>query len=119
LGLKDYTGVWGVTTEPLHPDHYGIPSSPTACACFDPYNHLLVPNLLTPSNGVHVPGPTSLPWEVSDVPHGEIHHHFYKSAVYDDRRDFYVYTPPGSDPAAKTAYPVLYLLHGFSDDAGG
>jgi enterochelin esterase-like enzyme len=85
----------------------------------DPYNPRLVPNLLTPANAVHVAGPTSLPWELNDVQHGEIHHHFYKSAVCDDRRDFYVYTPPGYDPAANTTYPVLYLLHGFSDDAGG
>jgi enterochelin esterase-like enzyme len=39
--------------------------------------------------------------------------------VCDDRRDYYVYTPPGYDPLAKTTYPVLYLLHGFSDDASG
>jgi len=77
-----------------------------------------VPNLLSPSNAVHVPGP-ALPWEVSDVPRGEIHHHFYKSAVAGDERDFYVYTPPGYDPAGKTTYPVLYLLHGYSDDASG
>lgn len=31
--------------------------------------------------------------------------------------DFYVYTPPGYDPTASTRYPVLYLLHGFSDDS--
>ena len=31
----------------------------------------------------------------------------------------YVYTPPGYDPRAKRSYPVLYLLHGFSDDASG
>jgi enterochelin esterase family protein len=36
-----------------------------------------------------------------------------------DDRDFYVYTPPGYDPLAKRTYPVLYLLHGFSDDASG
>jgi enterochelin esterase-like enzyme len=36
-----------------------------------------------------------------------------------DDRDYYVYTPPGYDPAAKKTYPVLYLLHGFSDDASG
>jgi enterochelin esterase family protein len=36
-----------------------------------------------------------------------------------DQRDFYVYTPPGYDPRSKQAYPVLYLLHGFSDDASG
>ena len=31
-----------------------------------------------------------------------------------------MYTPAGYDPAArKKTYPVLYLLHGFSDDASG
>jgi len=85
----------------------------------DPSNHLLVPNLLTPGNAVHVPGPSPLPWELNDVPHGEVHHHFYKSAVAGDERDYYVYTPPGYDPSAKKTYPVLYLLHGFSDDASG
>jgi enterochelin esterase family protein len=51
------------------------------------------------------------------VPHGEVHHHFYKSGVVGDDRGFYVYTPPGYDPRGKQSYPVLYLLHGFSDDA--
>src|SRR5204862_6331322 len=50
-------------------------------------------------------------------PHGEIHHHFYKSGVVGDDRDYFVYTPPGYDPRGKQTYPVLYLLHGFSDDA--
>jgi enterochelin esterase family protein len=67
---------------------------------------------------VHVPGP-SLSWEIADVPHGEIHHHFYKSAIVGDHRDFFVYTPPGYDPRSKQTYPVLYLLHGYSDDASG
>jgi Carbohydrate-binding module 48 (Isoamylase N-terminal domain) len=113
---KDDTGVWSVTTAPLPPDYYGYSLIVDGVRILDPYNHLLVPNLLTPANAVHVPGPTSLPWEVNDVPHGVIHHHFYKSAVCDDRRDFYVYTPPSYDPAAKTMYPVLYLLHGFRTD---
>jgi len=77
------------------------------------------PNLLNTTSQVHVPGPASLPWEVSDVPHGEVHHHFYKSAVVGDQRDFYVYTPPGMNPRGSRSYPVLYLLHGFSDDASG
>jgi enterochelin esterase family protein len=58
-----------------------------------------------------------LSWEVTDVPRGEIHHHFYQSAVAGDERDFYVYTPPGYDWSQNKTYPVLYLLHGFSDDA--
>src|SRR5271165_829058 len=115
---KDEQGVWSVTTPPLPPDYYGYSILVDGVRMLDPYNHLLVPNLLSPSNAVHVPGP-ALPWEVSDVPRGEIHHHFYKSAVAGDERDFYVYTPPGYDPAGKTTYPVLYLLHGYSDDASG
>ena len=53
------------------------------------------------------------------MPHGAVHHHFYRSGIVGDDRDFYVYTPPGYDPAAKKLYPVLYLLHGYSDDASG
>jgi len=45
------------------------------------------------------------------------HHHFYRSAIISDDRDYYVYTPLGYSPAAKKPYPTLYLLHGFSDDA--
>jgi len=116
---KDGQGVWTVTTAPLTPDYYGYSMIVDGVRSIDPSNHLLKPNLLATENAVHVPGPLSLPWELNDVPHGEIHHHFYKSAVAGDDRDFYVYTPPGYDPAAKKTYPVLYLLHGYSDDASG
>jgi enterochelin esterase family protein len=63
-----------------------------------------------------VPGPKELLWEINDVPRGELHRHFYKSAVAGDERDFIVYTPPGYDPAGSKRYPTLYLLHGYSDD---
>ncbi|HEY3593613.1 MAG TPA: alpha/beta hydrolase-fold protein, partial [Polyangiaceae bacterium] len=67
---------------------------------------------------VHIPG-ASFPWEIGTGPRGEVHHHFYRSDTVHDDRDYYVYTPPGYDPREKTTYPVLYLLHGFSDDASG
>jgi enterochelin esterase family protein len=60
-----------------------------------------------------------MPWDQADIPHGEVHHHFYHSAIVGDNRDYYVYTPPGYNAAAQTTYPVLYLLHGFSDDSSG
>jgi enterochelin esterase-like enzyme len=115
---RNNTGVWSVTTAPLPPDYYGYSVIVDGVSMLDPYNPLLVPNLLTPANAEHVPGPASLPWEVNDVPHGEVRRHFYRPTVCGDPRDFYVYTPPGYDPAGKTTYPMLYLLHGFSDDAG-
>ncbi len=116
---KDDKGVWTVNTSPLPPDYYGYSIIVDGQRMIDPFNSLLKPNLLSTENMVHVQGEESLPWELNNVPHGEIHHHFYRSAVAADDRDFYVYTPPGYDPASKKTYPVLYLLHGYSDDASG
>jgi enterochelin esterase-like enzyme len=114
---KDDQGVWSVTTEPLAPDYYGYSFVADGVTMFDPANYAIKPNFLNRASMVHVPGPASLSWEIGAVPRGEIHHHFYKSGVVGDDRDFYVYTPPGYDPRGKQTYPVLYLLHGFSDDA--
>src|SRR5213082_1730292 len=114
---KDDQGVWSVTTEPLAPDYYGYSFIADGVNMFDPSNHAIKPNFLGRASELHVPGPSSLSWEIVAVPHGEIHHHFYKSGVVGDDRDFFVYTPPGYDARAKQTYPVLYLLHGFSDDA--
>jgi enterochelin esterase-like enzyme len=117
---KDDQGVWSVTTDPLTPDYYGYSFLADGVAgLLDPSNYRVKPNFLYRANEVYVPGPATLSWEIVDVPHGEIHHHFYKSAVVSDHRDFLVYTPPGYDPRAKQTYPVLYLLHGYSDNASG
>jgi enterochelin esterase-like enzyme len=116
---KDERGVWTITTPALEPDFYGYSFVADGVRMLDPMNALMKPNLLNPSSMVHVPGPASLPWERADAPRGMIHHHFYKSTAAGDERDFFVYTPPAYDPAQKTQYPVLYLLHGFSDDASG
>lgn len=116
---KDQQGVWSVTTDPLEPDFYGYSFVADGVSLIDPFNSLMKPNLLNTQSMVHVRGPASLPWEASNVPRGRIHRHFYKSGVVSDDRDFYVYTPPGYDPQAKKLYPVLYLLHGYSDDARG
>jgi enterochelin esterase family protein len=116
---KDDSGVWSVTTEPLEPDYYGYTFQADGVTLLDPGNSLLKPNLRNVNSEVHVPGPPSLPWEINDVPHGVVQHHFYKSAIIGDNRDYYVYTPPGYDPKSKQRYPVFYLFHGFSDDASG
>ena len=84
-----------------------------SCVIAGAANAAMIPNLLNKSSLLHVPGP-SLPWEVSAVPRGVLHRHFYRSRVVGDDRDFYVYTPPGYDPHESKRYPVLYLLHGYS-----
>lgn len=115
---KNSEGVWTVITDALTPDLYGYSFIADGVGLMDPVNPLIKPNLLNPQSMVHVPG-EGLPWEMTDIPHGEVHHHFYKSGVVGDHRDYFVYTPPGYDQNAKKRYPVLYLLHGFSDDASG
>jgi enterochelin esterase-like enzyme len=110
-------GIWTYTTPVLASDIYGYTFNIDGTGMMDPNNSLMKPNLLGNSSAVHIPG-EGLPWEVRDVPHGEVHHHFYKSGVVGDNRDYYVYTPPDYAKGNKR-YPVLYLLHGYSDDASG
>src|SRR5690348_15656293 len=115
----DDQGVWTATTEPLAPDFYPYSFLVDGTAMPDPSNSFLktMYKMALGQSVVHVPGPASLSWEWNDVPHGTITNHFYKSGIIGDERNFYVYTPPNYDPHRKKPYPVLYLLHGFSDDA--
>jgi enterochelin esterase family protein len=114
---KDEHGVWSLTSQPLEPDIYAYSFAVDGARCIDPANPLLKYNLLNTDSQVRVPGPPGLAWEMNDVPHGQLHRHFYHSAIAGDDRDFYVYTPPGYEPGVGKRFPVLYLLHGFSDDA--
>ncbi|MDX2268905.1 MAG: alpha/beta hydrolase-fold protein, partial [Bryobacter sp.] len=114
---KGENGVWSLTLTGLAPDYYGYSFIVDGVAHVDPANPLRKPNLLNTSSLVEMPANPAHPWEVQDVPRGTVHHHFYKSAIVGDHRDFYVYTPPGYN--GKRKLPVLYLLHGFSDAANG
>ena len=115
--VKDAQGVWSLTTDPLEPDFYAYTFNVDGARVIDPLNPLIKYNLLNTDSQVHVPGPSSLLWELNDVPHGQLHRHFYHSTIAGDDRDFIVYTPPGYKSGSWKRYPTLYLLHGFSDDA--
>ena len=53
--------------------------------------------------------------------HGAIQHQTFTTHVVlglpENADDYYVYTPPGYDSKGSTRYPVLYLLHGWSQNA--
>jgi enterochelin esterase-like enzyme len=112
---KGEGGVWSITTDPMEPDIYAYSFKVDGLQIVDPANPVFKHNLLNTESQFRVPGPATLPWEINDVPHGVIHRHLYRSAILGDDRPFLVYTPPSYDPAAKDGYPVLYLLHGYSD----
>lgn len=120
---KDADGVWSGNSPVLPPAIYGYSFVIDGTSFSDPINPAIKTNLLASQSMFLVPGSVAglppQPWEVMDVPHGELHHEFYKSQVIGDERDLYVYTPPAYDARARKKYPVLYLLHGFSDGADG
>lgn len=114
---KDDRGIWSITVPPLQPDLYDYLFVADGVPTLDPSNAVVNPNLRSPSNAFEVHGAQPELWDVQDVPHGIVHQHFYKSAIIGDQRDYFVYTPSSYDPRGHKKYPVLYLLHGYSDDA--
>lgn len=118
---KDAQGVWSVTTERLEPDIYLYWFVVDGTRFADPENPFAETGEAGgPLSFIHVPGPQSLSWEVNNVPHGNVVHHFFHSNALGSDCDFYVYTPPTYDPVAEAQYPVLYLLHaGWMMEGGG
>jgi len=112
---RDKQGVWTFTTPQISPDIYVYSFVVDGQHVLDPANPVIKYNLFTTENQLHVPGPKNLSWEITDTPHGVLHRHHYRSAVIREERDLWVYTPPGYDETSAQKYPVLYLLHGFSD----
>ena len=120
---KDATGVWTVITQPLTPEIYGYHFEADGEKRLDPSNPHFTLNLVSASNLITVSGDTPQPWDDTNVPHGTLHHHIYNTSTVlglpDNQSAYFVYTPPGYDEKAKKPYPVLYLLHGWSDSDAG
>jgi enterochelin esterase-like enzyme len=119
---KNAEGVWTITSAPLPPGIYRYHFEINGISYLDPANPVISNSLMRPANMVTVPGDGPQLWDATEVPHGTVHHHTYTSSIVQglpgNQSDYYVYTPPGYDPAGKP-YPVLYLLHGWTDSAYG
>jgi enterochelin esterase family protein len=108
-------GLWTYTLAPLPPEYYSYSFSVDGTSVVDPHNSLTKSSAFRVQSVFLVPGHQL--WEVRDVPHGVVHRHSYTSDIVKRDSSYYVYTPPGFDPTANRRYPVLYLLHGYSDEA--
>jgi enterochelin esterase-like enzyme len=115
---QDSTGIWTVTTPPLSPQIYAYRIDVDGRQNFDPWNFSITPNLYYQGAQVEVPAVTPMPWDIAAVPHGTLHRHTYTTntviGLPANQDNYVVYTPPGYDPKSKKPYPVLYLLHGWS-----
>ena len=113
---KGADGSWTVTVPKLAPEYYSYSYDVDATLLTDPHNTMVKTSFFSTQSVFLVPGQPPMPWEDADVPHGEVHHHFYHSKIVGINSEYYVYTPPGFDAKSGKKYPVLYLLHGYSDD---
>jgi enterochelin esterase-like enzyme len=113
---KDDQGLWSVTSDPMAPDIYTYSLIVDGTSISDPSNRQVQTSFGSFQSMLIVPGPAAwLP--APGVARGAIARHAYHSAVANDDRDFFVYTPAGYDAHRAQPYPVLYLLHGLGDDA--
>lgn len=117
---KDADGVWALTLPPLPPDIYDYSFLIDGVSFTDPNNPDAQTGFMTPRSLLIIPHKTDANYfDARDVPHGTLHRHYYTSRTLGDVRDVYVYTPPDYAQNPDATYPVLYLLHGAGDVAGG
>ena len=113
---KNDQGIWTATSDVLAPDYYTYSLIVDGTTINDPANRQMQTSFGSYQSMFVVPGPQ--PWlPAPGVPRGAIARHVFHSAVANDDRDFFVYTPPGYDAKRAQAYPVVFLLHGLGDDA--
>jgi enterochelin esterase-like enzyme len=120
---RDALGVWTYTSAVLPAALYSYHFVVDGRVVIDARNPMIKSNLVNADNGFLVPGETPQPWEAADIAHGEVHGHSFASKIVvgleRGQDEYFVYTPPNYDPRGKQKYPVLYLLHGWSDAASG
>ena len=115
---KDERGLWTVTVGPVEPEIYAYNFTIDGVKTIDPGNPR-VKSGSTPStiaSLLEVPGDTPAFYDGKDVPHGEVHTHWYQSKSLNALRRLTVYTPPGYRTQTAARFPVLYLFHGANAD---
>ena len=111
---KDDKGNWTATLE-LRPQIYSYTFLVDGVRTLDPANPQLKLGRVITASSIEVPGTPPMPWEMRDVPHGQITTITYRSTAAADQRRLTVYTPPGYQPDQAAKLPVLYLLHGVGE----
>lgn len=115
--VKDTYGVWEVTTDSLTEGFHYYSLLIDGVAVADPASETFF-GMGRMASGIEVPFKGDDYYAVKDVPHGEIRIKRYYSTVFNQWRQFYLYTPPGYDNTDEK-YPVLYILHGGGEDERG
>jgi enterochelin esterase-like enzyme len=114
--VKNDTGLWTLTIEPLSPELYGYSFIVDGVNTLDPSNLLIKRDGAFRNESVlFIRGADSDLYEAKKGPKGTVHQVWYESPTLELTRRMYVYTPPGYADSNEQ-YPVLYLLHGGGGD---
>ncbi len=120
---KGDNGLWTATTPPLKPEHYGYSFRVDGVQQRDPLNPAIRTNIVSLVSDILVPGSVPQPWEVQAIPHGAVARYTLTTHTAEGlpagQEPYMVYTPPGYDPKKPGGYPMLALLHGWSDNESG
>jgi enterochelin esterase-like enzyme len=116
--VKDTAGVWEVTTDTLSEGFHYYSLLIDGVAVADPASETFY-GMGRMASGIEVPHKGDEYYTEKDVPHGDIRIKRYYSTVFNQWRQFYIYTPSGYDVNANEKYPVLYILHGGGEDERG
>jgi enterochelin esterase-like enzyme len=116
--VKDAAGVWVVTTDTLSEGFHYYSLLIDGVAVADPASETFY-GMGRMASGIEVPHKGDEFYAEKDVPHGEIRIKRYYSTVFNQWRQFYVYTPAGYEINSNEKYPVLYILHGGGEDERG
>ena len=115
---RDARGLWSVTTQvPVAPDTYRFNFRVDGARVPDPLASTFSRERTGINSTFEVPGEAGAFQSYrADVQHGIVSRVEYPSTAIGERREAYVYTPPGYMKGSDS-YPVLYLVHGAGDSA--
>lgn len=120
---RNSSGLWSVATSALGAEYYSYTFVVDGVPQLDPLNGNVNANIVNASSSVLVPGHPPAPWELTQIAHGNLTRHMLTTYIARglpmNQEPYTVYTPPNYDPKHKGGYPVLFLLHGWSDYGDG
>jgi enterochelin esterase family protein len=86
-------GVWTATTPPLAPEYYGYTFVVDGVKILDPLNRNTHVNFVDLYSDILVPGTPPEPWELTNIPHGDVTRHLFTTHIglhYPDDQTAYV-----------------------------
>ncbi|MDL2309661.1 esterase [Parabacteroides sp. OttesenSCG-928-B22] len=117
---SDGNGNWSVRTEPQVPGFHYYSVKVGGLSAADPASYSYF-GMSRMASGVEVPEDSHVDYYFpkKGVPQGSLRSQKFYSAVCDQWRRMFIYTPPGYEENPNKRYPVLYLQHGGGEDERG